>query len=113
MNVKTLAAALVVALLAASPAMAASFSFNKASAADMIAAAKPEGVNLPQAVADAIVKYRADKGPFKSADDVAKVPGMTPELLKQLSPAAAGGDVVFQSSAPAEEEADEPMMKAY
>jgi competence protein ComEA len=33
-------------------------------------------LDVPAEVAAALVKYRQDKGPFKSSDDVKKVPGI-------------------------------------
>jgi competence protein ComEA len=39
-------------------------------------------VNLPAADADAIVKYRADHGPFADFDAVAKVPGIDVKKLE-------------------------------
>jgi competence protein ComEA len=44
---------------------------NKAPAAEVEAA-----LDLSPEVADALVKYRRDNGPFKSIDDVKKVPGI-------------------------------------
>lgn len=44
---------------------------NKATAKDLQSA-----LDIPAEVADAIVAYRAEKGDFKTVDDVKKVPGL-------------------------------------
>jgi len=44
---------------------------NKATAKELAAT-----LDVPAAVAEAIVKYREEKGPFASADDLTKVPGL-------------------------------------
>jgi competence protein ComEA len=46
-------------------------SVNKASAKELAAA-----LDVPPTVADAIVKYRDEQGPFTSLDDLKKVPGL-------------------------------------
>lgn len=50
---------------------------NKAAAVDIAA-----GLDLTAEQADAIVKYRTDKGPFKTLEDVAKVPGIDAKKLE-------------------------------
>jgi competence ComEA-like helix-hairpin-helix protein len=55
--------------------------FNVASAENL---AKAPG--MTKAIAEAIVKYRQEKGPFKAAEDLLKVPGITPAVYKQLNP---------------------------
>lgn len=55
--------------------------FNVASAANL---AKAPGITQP--IADAIVKYRTEKGPFKKADDLLNVPGITKDVLKEINP---------------------------
>jgi len=55
--------------------------FNFASAANL---AKAPGIT--PAIADAIVKYRMEEKPFKKADDLLKVKGITAEVLKQINP---------------------------
>ena len=45
--------------------------------------------DLPQVtfeLADAIIAFRAEKGPFASIDDLAQVPGMTPRILAEITP---------------------------
>ncbi len=76
------------------PAVAAPFSFNKASAEEMIAACKEEGIVLPQDVADAIVEARKSMT-FSYEQDLMKVPGMTNQLLGNLSPIEEDGDLIF------------------
>lgn len=98
MKIKSLLAALVLSVVMVAPAFAASFSFNKATADEMVAGAKAEGITLPQEVADAIVKYRTDQGPLASEADLGKVPGMTPQLVQQLYPVEEGGDLLFDPS---------------
>lgn len=96
MKLKTKMFVFIAMLLAgiwlASPAMAqhkghtgglgeARIHFNTSSAANL---AKAPGVT--PAIAEAIVKYRETNGPFKKPEDLLKVPGITPELLKQINP---------------------------
>lgn len=97
MNIKTIVAALALTVAFAAPAMAGSFSFNKSSADEMIAAAKEEGITLPKEVADAIVTYRATT-PIKTEGDLGKVPGVTPQLIQQLYPIEDGDDLLFDPS---------------
>lgn len=78
-------------------------SFNTAPASDFM---KIQIVEVPEAVAKAIVSYRKANGPYKVAEDLKKVPGMTDELYKMLDPFDEEGDIVF-------EKAGEPGMNAY
>ncbi len=55
---------------------------NKATAAEIMAI---EGANVPKDLAEAIVKHR-EKGPFKTGDDLLKVPGMSNEVWQRLNP---------------------------
>jgi competence ComEA-like helix-hairpin-helix protein len=55
--------------------------FNFASAENL---AKAPGIT--KAIAEAIVKYRKEKGPFKAPEDLLKVPGITPAVYKQINP---------------------------
>jgi len=72
-------------------------SFNTASAEEIVAI---EDVDIPEDIANAIVKYRTDNGPFKKADDMVKVPGMTQDFLEELNPQITDdGDVVFDPDA--------------
>lgn len=49
---------------------------NTATAKDL-----QDSLSLKPADAEAFVKYRTDNGPFKTLDDVAKVPGLNPKLI--------------------------------
>jgi competence ComEA-like helix-hairpin-helix protein len=55
--------------------------FNVASAENL---AKAPGIT--KAIADAIIKYRQEKGAFKAPEDLLKVPGITPAIYKQINP---------------------------
>lgn len=55
--------------------------FNVSSAENL---AKAPGLDLD--LADAIVEYREDVAPFKKAEDLLKVPGITPEIYKKVNP---------------------------
>lgn len=55
--------------------------FNVSSAENL---SKAPGLNLK--IADAIVEYREDVAPFKKAEDLLKVPGITQEIYKQINP---------------------------
>lgn len=66
------------ALLAAGVAWAGPVNINKADAKTL--AKELDGVG--PAKAEAIVKYRTEKGPFKSADDMLKVDGIGPAILE-------------------------------
>ena len=46
--------------------------------------AKAPGMDL--VLADAIVEYREDIGPFKKPEDLLKVPGITREIYEQINP---------------------------
>jgi len=95
MKTKTLVimvAFLLAGLLLAVPAMAqmkghtggtgeTRIHFNTASAANL---AKAPGIT--PAIADAIVKFREEKGAFKKADDLSNVPGITKDVLKEINP---------------------------
>ncbi len=85
---------LVILGISVIPAAAAPFSFNKASAEEMIAACKEEGIVLPQDVANAIVEARKNMT-FSYEQDLMKVPGMTNQLLGNLSPIEENGDLIF------------------
>jgi competence ComEA-like helix-hairpin-helix protein len=55
--------------------------FNVSSAENL---AKAPGIDLR--IADAIVEYREDVGPFKKPEDLMQVPGITEEIYKQINP---------------------------
>ncbi|RMH57684.1 MAG: hypothetical protein D6679_06155 [Candidatus Hydrogenedentota bacterium] len=42
--------------------------------------------DMPGYVAELIVRYRGENGPFRSVNELVKVPGMTPDLLDKVSP---------------------------
>ena len=46
--------------------------------------AKAPGITLK--IADAIVEYREDVAPFKKAEDLLKVPGITQEIYEEINP---------------------------
>lgn len=71
-------------------------SFNKASAEEI---ANIEDINISEELAKAIVDYRKAHGPFKSAEDLLKVPGMTQDFMEELNPQVKGGDVVYDPDA--------------
>lgn len=72
-------------------------SFNTASAEEIMAI---EDVDIPADIAKAIVDYRAANGPFKKAEDMIKVPGMTQDFIEELNPQVTDdGDVVFDPEA--------------
>ena len=49
---------------------------NTATAKDL-----QDSLSMKPADAEAFLKYRTDNGPFKTLDDVAKVPGLNPKLI--------------------------------
>ncbi|BDQ37025.1 hypothetical protein SYK_13850 [Pseudodesulfovibrio nedwellii] len=72
-------------------------SFNKASVEELMSI---EDVDVSEDIAKAIVEYRTVNGPFKKADDMVKVPGMTQDFLEELNPQVTDdGDVVFDPDA--------------
>ena len=79
MLTKGLGAALVAAMLLASTAIAGPVNVNTADAKTL--ARELDGIG--KAKADAIVAYREKNGPFKSADDLAKVKGLGKKLIEQ------------------------------
>jgi competence protein ComEA len=79
MLIKGLSAALVAATLIAPIAIAGPVDINTADAKTL--ARELDGVGI--AKAEAIVSYREKNGPFKSADDLAKVKGLGKKLIDQ------------------------------
>ncbi len=72
-------------------------SFNKAPA-DVIVEVT-DGI-VDEELAKAIVTYREKNGPFKSAEDLRKVPGMTSVIFGMLGPSEEDGDVVYEAEIP-------------
>ena len=79
MLIKGLNAALVAATLLAQVAIAGPVDVNTADAKTL--ARELQGIGM--AKAEAIVTYREKNGPFKSADDLAKVKGVGKKLVDQ------------------------------
>ncbi len=79
MLIKGLSAAVVAATLLASAAVAGPVDVNTADAKTL--ARELDGVGM--AKAEAIVSYREKNGPFKTADDLAKVKGLGKKLIDQ------------------------------
>ncbi len=69
---------------------------NKASAEEI---AGIEGADISADLAKAIVDYRAKNGPFKSGDDLLKVPGMSNEAWQRLNPVEKDGSIVHDPDA--------------
>lgn len=105
MRFTTLLTSLVIVSATALPATAGSFSFNEASADEMVNACKEEGVTLSKEIADAIVETRKTTT-FAYETDLMKVPGMTNQILSELSPIEEDGDLLFDPSSI-------PAMKGY
>ena len=70
-------------------------SFNKAPASEFL---KIQIVEVPEALAKAIVSYREANGPYKTPEDLKKVPGMTDDLYDALDPIEEEGDIVFEKA---------------
>ena len=79
MLIKGLSAAVMAATLLAQVAIAGPVDVNSADAKTL--ARELQGVGM--AKAEAIVSYREKNGPFKSADDLAKVKGLGKKLIDQ------------------------------
>lgn len=89
----------LLALCAASPALANDeiVSFNTASVEELVAI---EWIDIPEELAQAIVDYRTANGPFRSPEEMAKVPGMTVDYLEELNPQLTDDkDIVFDPDA--------------
>jgi competence protein ComEA len=72
-------------------------SFNTAPAERFM---KIQVVDVPEALAKAIVSYRKANGPYKTPEDLKKVPGMTDEIYDILDPIEEDGDIVFEKQGP-------------
>ncbi len=79
MLIKGLSAAFVAAMLLAPIAIAGPVDINTADAKTL--ARELQGIGM--AKAEAIVSYREKNGPFKTADDLAKVKGLGKKLIDQ------------------------------
>jgi len=79
---KGMCAAFVAAMLLAPAAIAGPVDVNTADAKTL--ARELDGVG--QAKAEAIVSYREKNGPYKTADDLAKVKGLGKKLIEQNRP---------------------------
>jgi competence protein ComEA len=86
---------------------AAKISLNKATGSQL---SKVPGINA--GLAKAIVDYRQKNGPFKKPEDVAKVPGMTKEIMKKAGiQADSKGDVVAPASKGDDDDEEGPSLK--
>jgi len=80
---------------------------NKATAAQL---GKVPGVTA--ALAKAIVDFRTKNGAFKKTDDLLKVPGMTPEILKKMSlKPDSKGEIFLPAGKGDGDDEDEPSLK--
>ncbi|WP_461208625.1 ComEA family DNA-binding protein [Desulfocurvus sp. DL9XJH121] len=98
MKTTIIACLLALACLAfAGTAMAGgTVSFNKATVEQLMAI---EDIDIPEDLAKAIVDYRKAHGPYKKAEDLLKVPGMTQDFMEELNPQVEGGDVIYDPDA--------------
>ena len=72
-------------------------SFNKAPAEVIVEVT--DGI-VDETLAQAIVEYRQKIGPFKTAEDLRGVPGMTSVIFGMLGPIDEGGDVLYEAEIP-------------
>ena len=91
MKFKGLAAAVVAAALLAPVALAGPVNVNTADAKTL--AKELNGIGLSKA--EAIVAYREKNGPFKSADDLAKVQGIGAKTVERIK-----ADLRFEATKP-------------
>jgi competence protein ComEA len=91
MKFKGLAAAVVAAALLAPAALAGPVNVNTADAKTL--AKELNGIGLSKA--EAIVAYREKNGPFKSADDLAKVQGIGMKTVERIK-----ADLRFEAAKP-------------
>jgi competence protein ComEA len=91
MKFKGLAAAVLAAALLAPVALAGPVNVNTADAKTL--AKELNGIGLSKA--EAIVAYREKNGPFKSADDLAKVQGIGAKTVERIK-----ADLRFEAAKP-------------
>jgi competence protein ComEA len=91
MKLKGLAAAVIAAALLAPAALAGPVNVNSADAKTL--AKELNGIGLSKA--EAIVAHREKNGPFKSADDLAKVKGIGAKTVERIK-----GDLRFEAAKP-------------
>lgn len=75
----------------------ADVNFNRAGATEIVAGL--DGL-VDDALARAIVDYRAKNGPFKAPEDLLKVPGMRPVIYNSIGPVKRGQDIVYEDEVP-------------
>lgn len=91
MKLNGLAAALLAAALLAPAALAGPVNVNTADAKTL--AKELNGIGLSKA--EAIVAHREKNGPFKSADDLARVKGIGAKTVERIKP-----DLRFEAARP-------------
>jgi competence protein ComEA len=97
----------LVSIAAAQTADSGKISLNKATAAQL---SKVPGIT--SGLAKAIVDYRQKNGPFKKPEDVAKVPGMTKEIMRKAAVQMdSKGDVCAPASKDGEDDEEAPSLK--
>ncbi len=79
---------------------------NKATAEQL---SRCPGLNL--VLAKAIVGFRNQSGPFKTAEDLLKIKGMTKEILNKLNPKMDKGVLYVTPEAPSSDDDEEPSLK--
>lgn len=96
---KKASCAIMLALLLPCAGFAAdgAISFNKAPAEVIVEVT--DGI-VDKTLAQAIVEYREKNGPFKTAEDLRGVPGMTSVIFGMLGPIDEGGDVLYEAEIP-------------
>ena len=72
-------------------------SFNKVPAEVIVEVT--DGI-VDETLAQAIVEYREKNGPFKTAEDLRGVPGITSVMFGMLGPIDEGGDVLYEAEIP-------------
>lgn len=72
--------------------------FNISSAVNL---AKAPGVS--KEIAEAIIKYREEHGAFMKPEDLLKVPGITPEVYKEINPQVGTEGDLYTVPRPGEE----------